>query len=176
MRQEQLLSAEDQCVLVGFANKVLPLAFDGVRLAIDAERRAIIQKRSTGGDGSEGLIGMVNIRVESTTDFTVDVFVTSNLTHGKVFQLKAWKNKWDVRVYLINVENSSWMSVEPELIQGLVSLLALFEKDYSPCVKVEKEVAYFIEQMMVKQKQDLIDHYLETGAFDKIIELQKYVG
>jgi hypothetical protein len=170
MKQEQVLSSENQDVLIGFANKVLPLAFNEVQQAIDKKKRAIIQKS---GVGVEGLVGMMNIRVNPGNCFTVDIFMTSNMEHGKTFRLTAWKSGMEVQAYLKDVNSPDLVVVEPESIQELVKFLLYFEDTSEPSEVDKWEAEYFLEHMTEKHEQDLIDRYLETGEFDKIIELQK---
>lgn len=170
MKQEQILSSENQDVLIGFANKVLPLAFNEVQQAIDKNKRVIIQKS---GVGVEGLVGMMNIRVNPGNCFTVDIFMTSNMEHGKTFRLTAWKSGMEVRAYLKDVNSPELVVVEPESIQGLVKFLLYFEDTSEPSELDKREAENFLEHMTEKHEQDLIDRYLETGEFDKIMELQK---
>jgi len=171
------LSTEDRNMTIQFANNILPLAFEDVAQVIKSNKRALIQKRYMGADASTG---MMTILIEKNRNFIVDVFVSSNRIHGKSYHLQAVKTGMVIEATIRNsrmVEEGS-MALEGELIQALAEFLNLIEDDEvdsAQQIADERAVENMLMQIQEERKRVLIDQYLESGEFEKIIALQNGV-
>lgn len=175
MEKKLKLSSEDRNMTIQFANNILPLAFEDVAKAMKQNKNVLIQKRYMGADAS---IGMMTICIDENRDFIVDVFVSSNRTHGKSYQLQAIKTGEVIEATIRNSQNveAGTMELEGELIQAMTDFVNLIEDDdWSPAERIEDErtVSNMLMLMEAERKQRLIDQYLESGEFEKIVDLQK---
>lgn len=174
MKKKLELSAEDREMTIGFANNILPLAFEDVAQAIESNKRAMIQKRYMGEDASTG---MMTVLIEQDRNFILDVFVSSNRTHGKSYHLQAIKTGVVMEATIRNsrtVEDGS-MELEGELIHALAEFMTLVaedETDASQSLADEQAVEQLVSQLQEERKRQLIDQYLESGEFEKIVALQ----
>lgn len=174
MKKRLELSVKDREMTIGFANNILPLAFEDVAKAIESKKRALIQKRHMGADASTG---MMTILIEKNRNFIVDVFVSSNRIHGKSYHLQAIKTGVVIEATIRNsryVEEGS-MALEGELIQALAEFLNLIEDDEvnsAQQIADERAVEKMLMQIQEERNRELIDLYLESGEFEKIVDLQ----
>lgn len=168
MEMEHVVSAEDRNMIIGFANNILPLAFEEVQQGILKNKNAVIQKAYMGEDGSTG---MVNIRVKANKNFTLDIFVSNNHVHGKSFHLQSWKEGQTICSFLSDLSESGFRSMDGDTIEQFVAFLGFFQ-DTVQEGKYKAEADRLLEQVAKKHREELIDRYLASGEFEKIRELQ----
>lgn len=181
MEKKLELSAEHREMTIGFVNNILPLAFGDVAQAVESKERTLIQKRFMGTDAS---MGMMTLLVEDDQSFILDFFVSSNRIHGMSVHVQVVKNGVLIESTIRNnriVEElvAPWMELEHETIPSLVELMSYFE-EVQPTVHQQQADSVAVENLLVQmqeeRKRELIDHYLETGEFEKIVALQNGAG